>query len=237
MNPLSAALYQGKLAGTASVNANGNRVALKADLGGVAIGPLLRDALDNDLLEGRGNLALDVQTAGGTVSAMKKALAGNARLSLRDGAVKGINLNEALRKARALAGRPVADQGPSGGERTDFTELSASFAIRNGVAHNDDLSGKSPLLRLAGSGDVNIAANAIDYIAKVSVVETEGGQGGKELAELRGVTVPVKITGPLDAPRFRVELAAAAGDALRQKAEEKLKERAQDRLRELLKRR
>jgi len=236
MNPLSASLYQGKLAGAASVNANGNRVALKGDLGGVAIGPLLHDALNNDLLEGRGNLALDVQAAGVTVSAMKKALAGNAKLSLRDGALKGINLTEALRKARALAGRPVADQGSSRGERTDFSEIDASFVIKNGVAHNDDLSGKSPLLRLAGSGDVNIGADSIDYVARVSVVETAGGQGGKELAELRGVTVPVKISGPLAAPRFRVDLGATVRDTVKQKAEEKLRERAQERLRDFLKR-
>jgi AsmA protein len=205
MNPLSANLYQGKLAGAASVNANGNRVALKGDLSGVAIGPLLYDAL-------------------------------NAKLSLRDGALKGINLTEALRKARALAGRPVADQGSSRGERTDFSEIDASFVIKNGVAHNDDLSGKSPLLRLAGSGDVNIGADSIDYVARVSVVETAGGQGGKELPELRGVTVPVKIAGPLAAPRFRVDLGATVRDTVKQKAEEKLRERAQERLRDFLKR-
>ena len=55
INPLAASLYQGNLAGNASVNANTNRFTLKGRLGGVAIGPLLRDALDNDLLEGRGN--------------------------------------------------------------------------------------------------------------------------------------------------------------------------------------
>jgi len=63
------------------------------------------------------------------------------------------------------------------------------------------------------------------------VVASSGGQGGKELAELRGVTVPVKVTGPLDAPRFRADLRAAVGDALKQRAEDKLKERVQDRLR------
>jgi AsmA protein len=112
----------------------------------------------------------------------------------------------------------------------------ASFVIRNGVAHNDDLSAKSPLMRLAGSGDVDIGAGSIDYLIKASVVATSSGQGGKDLAELRGVTVPVKVSGPLDAPRFRADLRAAAGDAVKQRAEEKLKEHAQDRLKNLLRR-
>ena len=235
--PLTADLYQGKLSGAASVNANTNRFALKADLGGVAIGPLLRDALNNDLLEGRGNVALDVQTGGATVSAMKKALAGNASIALRDSSLKGVNLAELMRKARSLRGSsPPAEQGATTAERTDFTELQGSFVIKNGVAHNEDLSAKSPLLRLAGSGDIDIGTNSIDYLVKASVVASSSGQGGKELGELRGVTVPVKITGPLDAPRFRADLGAAAGDAVKQRAEEKLKERVQDRLKGLLRR-
>jgi AsmA protein len=68
------------------------------------------------------------------------------------------------------------------------------------------------------------------------VVATSSGQGGKDLAELRGVTVPVKVSGPLDAPRFRADLRATVGDAVKQRAEEKLKERAQDRLKNLLRR-
>ena len=53
---------------------------------------------------------------------------------------------------------------------------------------------------------------------------------------MRGVTVPVKVTGPLDAPRFRADLRATVGDAVRQRAEDKLKERVQDRLKDLLRR-
>ena len=235
VNPLSASLYQGNLTGSASADAHTNRFSMKGQLGGVAIGPLLRDALNNDLLEGRGSVALDVQTGGATVSAMKKALSGNASLALRDSSLKGVNLGELLRKAKSLRGsNPPAEQGATPAERTDFTELGASFVIRNGVAHNDDLSAKSPLLRLAGSGDIDIGGNSIAYLIKASVVATSGGQGGKELAELRGVTVPVKLTGPLDAPRFRADLRAAVGDAVRQRAEDKLKERVQDRLKDLL---
>ncbi len=237
LEPLSASLYQGNLKGSASVNANTNRFSMKAQLGGVAIGPLLRDALNNNLLEGRGDVALDVQTGGASVSAMKKTLSGTAKLALRDSGLKGVNLGELLRKAKSLRGsNPPPEQGASPAERTDFTELEASFVIKNGIAHNEDLSAKSPLLRLAGSGDIDIGANSIDYLVKASVVASSAGQGGKELAELRGVTVPVKITGPLDAPRFRDDLGAAAGDAVKQRAEEKLKERVQDRLKGLLRR-
>jgi len=229
--PLAADLYQGKLSGAASVNANTNRFALKADLGGVALGPLLKDALNNDMLEGRGNVAVDVQTGGNTVSAMKKALAGNAKLSLKDGGLKGVDLDDLIRK--------VKKQPSQGSQRTDLSELTASFVIKNGVAHNDDLSAKSPLVRLSGAGDVDIGRGAIDYLAKASVVASSTGQGGKDATDLSGITIPVKIDGSLDAPQFHPDLKAAAGSVVKQqaqKAEDKLKERARERIKDLFKR-
>src|SRR6266700_1328059 len=229
ISPLAASLYQGNLTGNASVNANTNRLALKAQLAGVAIGPLLKDALDNDMLEGKGNVALDVQTGGNTVGALRKALAGNAKLSLKDGALKGINLEDVIRR--------VKRQSAQSSQRTDLSERTASCVIKNRVAHNDDLSAKSPPLRLPGAGDVDVGGGTIDYLAKASVVASSTGQGGKDLAELNGITVPVRISGPLQDPQIRTDLKAAAGSAVKQqaqKAEEKLKERVQDRLKGLL---
>lgn len=230
--PLTADLYQGKLNGTASVNANTNNFAVKADLGGVALGPLLKDALNNEMLEGKGNIVLDVQTSGNVVSAMKKALAGTARLSLKDGGLKGINIDELIRKAKKQPAQ-------SSSQRTDLSELTASFVIKSGVAHNDDLSAKAPALRLGGAGDINIGANAIDYLAKVSFVASSSGQGGKDVADLSGKTLPVKIDGPLDAPQFHPDLSALFRDVAKQqiqKQEDKLKERFQDKLKGLLRR-
>ena len=80
VNPLSANLYQGSAKGTASVNANNNQLAIRQNLSGISIGPLLRDALKQDLLEGRGNVALDVTATGNTLSAIKKSLNGTAAL-------------------------------------------------------------------------------------------------------------------------------------------------------------
>jgi AsmA protein len=107
------------------------------------------------------------------------------------------------------------------------------------VAHNDDLSAKAPALRLGGAGDINIGANAIDYLAKVSFVASSSGQGGKDVADLSGKTLPVKIDGPLDAPQFHPDLSALFRDVAKQqiqKQEDKLKERFQDKLKGLLRR-
>ncbi|MBE0625653.1 MAG: AsmA family protein [Burkholderiales bacterium] len=221
LSPHSAKLYQGSTAGALTLDADGNRFTLKENLNAVSIGPLLRDLADKDILEGRGNLALDLSSSGNSTRALKKALNGTAGINLRDGAIKGINLAETFRKTKsALGAKGATEQGASKQEQTDFSELSASFVISNGIAHNDDLALKSPFLRLSGKGDINIGADSIDYLARATVVSPAGGQGGKDLAELKGLTVPVHLAGPYDALKFRVDFAAMAGEAAKEKAKD-----------------
>src|SRR6185369_13540822 len=164
--PHSANLYEGTLSGTLGLQHEG-RVALKDTLTGIAIGPLLRDAAQQDKLEGKGNLSLDVNTGGKSVNAMKRALAGTAKVDLRDGAIKGIDIAATLRKARSALGQQQA-QAAATAEKTDFSELSASFNIKNGVAHNEDLEVKAPLFRIGGKGDIDIGQSSIDYVTKAS---------------------------------------------------------------------
>jgi AsmA protein len=245
--PHSAKGYEGTIAGELTVDANRNQVALKETLKGISIGPILRDFADQDRLEGKGDIALDVRTAGATVNAMKRELDGSAKVLLRDGAIKGINLGEIIRKAQSMlgGGSSSAAQGQSAGDgqKTDFSELSASFDIKNGVAHNEDLEAKSPLFRLGGAGDINIAKSSLDYLAKASVVATSRGQGGKEREDLAGLTIPVRLTGPFDDLSYKVDTRGLARDALKSKAGGKIKERLEgnrdkleDRVKDLLKR-
>ncbi len=241
INPLAANLYQGTLAGSAALVAAATpQIALKQNLSGISIGPLLKDAIERDLLEGRGNVMLDVSAQGATITALKKALNGSASLNLADGALKGINIAQSIRDAKAKLGalKGETTQASNAAEKTDFTELKASFAIKNGIAHNSDLSLKSPLLRLGGEGDVNIGADSMDYLAKATLVASAAGQGGKEASDLKGITVPVRISGPFAALSYKLDFNEMLKGAAQQKIEEKkeeLKSKAQEQLKGQLK--
>jgi AsmA protein len=238
VTPLAADLYQGKLAGSLSVNAAPVRVATKQNLTGVSVGPLLKDLTGNERLEGRGNVSLDVTSQGDTVSALKKALGGSARLDLRDGAIRGVNLAQVIRTAKAALGRGGDAGAGKREEKTDFSELSASFKIANGVAHNDDLALKSPLIRVGGSGDVDVGRDRLDYTVKATVVSTTQGQGGPELEALKGVTVPVRLSGPFDQIGYKVDLGSVVSEKAKERVAEKreeLKGKAQEQLKDRLK--
>ena len=237
--PLSLSLYEGTANGSLMLNANGNQLALKQNLAGISINPLMKDLADKDLLEGRGNVALDIASRGESVTAMKKALGGTASLSLKDGAVKGINLAQSLRDIKGkLGARQDTTQQARAGDKTDFSELTASLKIANGVARNDDLAMKSPFLRLTGAGDIDIGSGQMNYVAKASVVSTSAGQGGKDLEHLKGLTVPVRVSGPFESLSYKLELGSLVADAAKAKVEEKkeeIKAKAQDQVKDKLK--
>lgn len=244
INPLAANLYGGSASGSMSATASkAPRFALKQNLSGIDVGPLLKDAIDKNPIDGRGNVALDVTSAGGGFEQIKKSLDGSARLELRNGAVHGVNVAQAIRRAKAkigeLRGQAAAETGTgSAAEKTDFSELNGSFRITDGVAHNDDLSIKSPLLRVGGAGDIDLGAERLDYLAKVTVVSTLKGQGGAELESLKGVTIPVRLSGPFTAIGWRIDFAGLVREAAKEKIEEKkseIREKAREKLQEELK--
>jgi AsmA protein len=234
MDPMSANLYQGSIKGALSVNANTNQIAVKQNLSGVSIGPLIRDVAKQDILEGKGNVALDVTTQGNLVSAMKKALNGTAKLQLKDGAIKGIDLAGAVRGVKSKFGGQDVEQAANKTDKTDFSELSASFDIKNGIAHNRDFLAKSPFLRLTGEGDINLPDSTLNYLAKAAVVASGAGQGGKELADLKGLTIPVHVSGPFTALRYKLDFGSVLSDSAKQKIGEK-KEEIRDKLEDKLK--
>ena len=226
VSALRAKIWGGSVDATAIADARASRVALKATANGVNINALLKDVAEKDLLEGTGRVTADLDTAGRGLTEMKSRLKGNVAVQLRDGAVKGFNLAKSLRQAKsALSARQDSAQRASQVEKTDFSEMNASFQIDQGVARSHDLDMKSPYLRLGGEGQVDIGKGRIDYTARTTVTDTSKGQDGADLAALKGLTIPVKLSGPFDAVDWNIQWSAVAAGALKNQLEGRLKDR------------
>ncbi len=225
------AFYQGNLNGSLGVNAKGKTptLSVKQDMQGVQAEPLLADLTGKGHMSGAGRFFIDVNGSGQTVSAIKRSLDGNLNFAFTDGAVNGFNLGRMLREGAArLKGQSLPPEQSE--EKTDFSELKASAVINNGVLNNQDLSAKSPLFRLTGSGTVDIGNDTLDYKVKPVLVSSLEGQGGKELDNLQGVPIPVHLTGPLSKPDWSIDLA----EALTESQKGKLKEKASKELQKAL---
>src|SRR5690606_27203294 len=82
--------------------------------------------------------------------------------------------------------------------KTDFTSLDATIAFDHGQGTIKSLKMASPLLRITQGtpATLDLVNDQLDVMINVNVVNTSTGQGGKPLADLKGVKVPVRISGP-----------------------------------------
>lgn len=172
---------------------------------GVNVRPLLQTLAQSDLLEGKGDLEIQVQGTGLSEQALRSQMQGTVSLKLSDGALHGINLAEMIREARATLTGKGADQVKEA-RKTDFSDLSASFQIANGVASSNDIQLFAPALRVKGQGQTALVPESLDFLFLTSVVESSKGQGGKTVDELKDITIPVRIGGHWQAPSYRLDV-------------------------------
>lgn len=231
LSPMSANMYDGLYQGNIKLDARGKALKLGIDetLKGVQVGPLLKDLTDDDTLSGIANAKVKLSGNGATVAQIKQTLSGNGNFSFTDGALKGINVAESIRKAKAtLKGEKYTPS--KAAVQTDFSKLSGSFTATNGIISNKDLLAMSPLLRIKGAGKIDLPKEGIDYGLKVSVVETSSGQGGKALADLKGLTIPVQITGTFSQPKPTIDLASMFKDQATEEVKAKVADKLKDQL-------
>lgn len=248
VDPVAASLYEGKFDGSVTLDASGAKPKVRAKnaLTGIQIGPLLKDVAGEDRLLGRGEVNADVSVVGLTEPEIRRSLNGNARFAFRDGALKGVNLAQIIREGSSKLGLGGGTTSTGTPGQTDFTEMGGSVTMKNGVIKNDDLSAKSPLLRVDGKGEVDLPNDTINYLVTTELVGTLEGQGGKAKDELSGIPIPVRVSGPLTSPSYRPDLEAALSakakaqleakkEEVQKKVEEKVKDQVGDALKGLFK--
>jgi AsmA protein len=225
----TASLYQGKLDSDVTIDASQKTPTLKlgTNLAGVQIEPLLKDMQGEAKLAGTTNAKVNVSAVGNTESALKKTLNGTANFSFTDGALVGVNIAQIIREGLAkLKGQSI--QKSNEPEQTDFSSLGGSAKITNGVIDNRDFNMRSPLLRATGAGTVDLVNEQLDYLLSAKIVGSLQGQGGKELEQLKGVTIPVKITGPFSKPSYKPDLSAVVSDQVKEKAKAQVEEKKKE---------
>jgi AsmA protein len=110
-------------------------------------------------LEGRGNMALNVEGSGTSVLAVTNTLHGSANLTAHNGAVAGINVEQLLRR---LERRPLSGNGDFRTGRTPFDKFALGLKIEQGQVSVDDMHLEGPTVRLAVNGQVSVPTRDLD---------------------------------------------------------------------------
>jgi AsmA protein len=204
-----ARLYEGRGHGVISIDGANRTPAVGVNLAleGVSVLPMLADAAGFDWLAGRTNLQLALAGQGATERAIVASLSGSAAVRVVDGAIVGVNVP---RIVRGMSQGRFSDYGQLATEKTDFSEMTATFRIANGIAQTQDLAMQSPLMRLAATGTVDIGQQQLDATLRPRLVGSLSGQGG--VRDLTGLEIPVRLSGPWNDPQLSADIDAVLKD-------------------------
>ena len=208
VDPMDLKLYQGSVASKLELNVQGKdpMSKLNLDARGIQAGPLMKDAMKKELIEGALEASLAIFMTGQTPDMIKQTLGGKGKFVFVDGAIGGIDLAGMVRNVKANFGL-----GEKSAEkpRTDFAELNVPFTAKNGLVNTSGAALTSPLLRVGVTGDTDLVKERLDLRVEPKFVATLKGQGDTQ--QRSGLTVPVLITGSFASPKIRPDLKGMIG--------------------------
>ena len=226
ISPLKANFYGGSYNGDINIDARSDlpRVWVNEALDGVELAALAADLAGLEQLTGSIEGRFELSASGATVGAMKERLNGNLSFALNDGVFEDTDIWYELRRANALLRQqPVPER--EGPERTEFSQVSGTATVTDGLLRSNDLVAALPFLRLSGGGEVNIPTSGLDlsFVARVLESPELSDQGMDNLA---GKSVPVTVTGTVESPKVRPDV----GELVKERAKEEIKDAILDKL-------
>ncbi|BEV73597.1 MULTISPECIES: AsmA family protein [unclassified Paludibacterium] len=200
LTQISANIYAGRLQGDARLKRGPvNRYEVRQTLRGMNIRPLLVDLFSFGQLDGKGNGQVALSAQGDSFVDLRNNLSGDVQMSLNQGALTGIDLVAALKNLPAEL--KEMNTPARANQKTTFSTLQASFHMDQGIGRNQDLKLASQLVNVNGGGKLDLRHSIIDYNMNVQA-------NPKEFSSLKGVNIPLKITGPLNAPVYALNFNA-----------------------------
>ncbi|MCB1389333.1 MAG: AsmA family protein [Rhodobacteraceae bacterium] len=209
--------FEGSLSGElVANNRNGLSVGGNLALRGVSLMSMLRQALGFERLTGTAAADLRFLGAGSSVDAIMHSLEGQGTIQFGQGEIQGIDL--------AAMFNNLDPSALGEGSSTVYSSIGASFTMAGGVLTNNDLLLDAPLFAVRGQGTADIGAMTLNY--RVTPEAMRNATTGQALR------VPLLITGPWSAPRFRLDLEGLAEQRL-QEERARLEARAQEEVQRL----
>ncbi len=229
LHPFSATLFDGQYQGDIQIDASGDTPVISANerVEGVQLGALAMAMFDQDNVSGTINGTFKLSGKGGDLAAIQRDLGGNISLELIDGAYEGTDVWHELRKARAAL-RQEPPPEPTLPARTQFSNVSASGPVVDGVFRSDNLVVELPFMLITGKGAVSLPEATVDYRMSARVLEKPEFIGddvtADELKDFTKTVIPMRVTGPLSAPSIKPDMQKLLEDGVRKEVEEKLKD-------------
>ncbi len=146
-----------------------------------------------------------VTAMGLDANTMIKTLNGNAMIHVTNGVLNNIDLGywlaigeKMIASASSLKNLAIttveAAVGKTNTHHTSFSEMSATFVIKQGIAQNNDLNVQGHAMSANGKGRVDLPNQQLNYSVNVSSAQTGN------------VAIPLKITGNIKNPKVEIDM-------------------------------
>jgi AsmA protein len=152
-----------------------------------------------NLASGIANTEIKLTSSGDSQKAIAGNLNGTANINMTNIGLEGVDIFSMVNNVVSAFEIGHATN------KTVFKEVSADFAVKQGVFHNDNGVLKSDVMNLAGSGDINLNDLTVNYKLTPQYAQE---------ADKKGLAVPVVVTGSLMNPQFRLEVKSLVQDLI-----------------------
>ena len=236
LHPMTASLFGGSYSGDVNIDVSGSVpvLSMNESVQGVDLARLAVAMFEQENISGTMSGNFKLAGRGQDMVEIQRTLDGNMSFELKDGIYEGTDIWYEMRRARAVLKKETPPE-PALPARTKFTSVTATGVVTDGVMRNDDFVADLPFMQLTGKGDVDLPAGTVDYDLRARVFrkpEALEEATAEEIEDFTKTVIPLKITGPLTAPKVRPDIE----ELLRQRVEKEVREVLEDKLKDLFNR-
>lgn len=203
-----ATLFGGKFTSKFALNAATTASSFKFNMEGVDAKPVLTTFADFKKLDGKAYANVDVTSSGSSQKSIIGNLNGSGAVNFKNGSIEGIDLVSIAKMIQSRLAQMDVGKG-----KTEFVDLGGTFKITKGVAHNDDLKMRGPLVQATGSGDIDLPAKFVKYRVLPVLTASSG------VDDAKGLQVPVDIKGPFHNIKVKPDYLALGTNLMENKEE------------------
>jgi len=190
-------LGNGSLSLPGSLDARGAKTQyiFRPDINNIDMSPLLAAFNYPGVLSGQFSLKGALSGDDLSAEAFRRHWQGDARLSLANARLQGMNFQQLIQQAvsRSSAGVDVLD---SYENATTLTQLTTDARLNNGNLQLSQLVGESDMLSLTGGGTLNLVQQVCDAQFNIRVHGGWRGSNSKLITLLETTTIPLRVYGP-----------------------------------------
>jgi len=203
--PLTANGYDGTIKLDTRLDVTGDvpQIQLKPRINKVKLKQLYQDMTGQEDVAGTAFLNADLTTSGLDLDDLLQHMNGTLRLEILNGNLKAFpvrqQIDTTLTAATAPPNEPPA-QTTQDDKGTEFSQMTGTALIKEGILSNDDLTLTSETMQIHGGGTIDLTGRQVDFMLSVSVPLETPLNKNREPGESNALTVvPYKISGPYSA--------------------------------------